>query len=78
MNILLGHALGLGHENDNRGPAATGPRQHATDIDIKSIMGIPNQNFKSARSPDYSDGDKLWFSKTYGVPGSGKDGRSGW
>lgn len=55
------------------------PGMHATELDYKSIMGRPDQNnFPSQRTSEYSDLDKVWLKKTYGEPGSGKSGKSGW
>lgn len=55
------------------------PGIHATELDYKSIMGRPNLNsFPSQRTSEYSDLDKVWLKKTYGEPGSGKSGKSGW
>ena len=52
---------------------------NATELDYKSIMGRPNlNNFPSQRTSEYSDLDKVWLKKTYGEPGSGKSGKSGW
>ena len=48
---------------------------NATPYDVYSIMGIGSQ---FQRSQSYSDGDKLWLKLTYGEPGSGKAGKSGW
>lgn len=59
--------------------ALKAPRpKNATAFDIYSIMGIPSDDFKSERTDEYSDGDKLWLKNTYGEPGSGKSGKSGW
>lgn len=59
----------------NRVFNAVGNGKNATPFDKFSAMGIGNE---FSRSQDYSDGDKLWYKNTYGVPGSGKDGKPGW
>jgi len=82
MNILheLGHALGLMHENQNQSSSAVGSSggNNVTQFDIKSIMGVPSGGFQTQRTSEYSDLDKLWFKKSYGEPGSGKNGKRDW
>lgn len=73
-----GFGGGGGKGGSGGGKGGGGGGRNATPFDIKSIMGIPNANFKSQRTSEYSDGDKLWLKNTYGEPGSGKDGKSGW
>lgn len=51
---------------------------NATQLDTTSIMGIPNGSFASKRTSEYSELDKVWLAKTYGKPGSGKEGVKGW
>lgn len=50
-------------------------KSNATPYDVYSIMGVGMQ-FK--RTSEYSDGDKLWFKKTYGDPALGKSAKPGW
>lgn len=80
MNILheLGHALGLMHENENNSNNLAQKSSFATQLDMKSIMGIPSSSFQSQRTSEYSDMDKLWLKKSYGEPGSGKNGKRDW